>query len=482
MKSTPALPNAEKPSRKPEVAGASKTTIVGAALGILLLPILWYAPLPLESGAQHALAVSAFMVVFWIFEPIPHVVTGLLGCWLLWALGVVRPAIVFGGFTSEAPWFLLGALLIATMFAESGLSRRIAFTILVAVGSSFSRILLAVILSDFVLTFLVPAGPPRVILLGTIILGVVSTFGLDIKSNVAKSLMLGMVFAASQFDRTILGSTPAILSRTLIMEHGHVEVYWSQWLLAFIPADLIYIFSIWWLMLRLYPPEKSQLPGGKAFLKQQLQQLGPWTRKEKLAMFWTALAIVIWATDMLHHISPAIVGLGIGLAGTLPFVGVLKPEDIRKVNFPVFLFMGTTISLGGALRETRALEIIADAVFRFVAPWVHNTFDVSFILYWVAFLSHIVLGSQTANVAVTMPVVMNYAVNQALDPLAVGLIWAFSVSAKLFIYQSLVLIAGHTFGCYNGRDVFRIAAFFLVLDWLILLALVPLYWPLIGIG
>ena len=82
----------------------------------------------------------------------------------------------------------------------------------------------------------------------------------------------------------------------------------------------------------------------------------------------------------------------------------------------------------------------------------------------------------------SLPATEKAQINQALDPLAAGLIWAFSVAGKLFIYQSLVLIAGHTFGCYNGRDVFRIAAFFLLLDWLILLALVPLYWPLIGIG
>ncbi|MGH9784580.1 MAG: hypothetical protein ACRD88_10365 [Terriglobia bacterium] len=34
----------------------------------------------------------------------------------------------------------------------------------------------------------------------------------------------------------------------------------------------------------------------------------------------------------------------------------------------------------------------------------------------------------------------------------------------------------------SGRDVFRISAFFLIVDWVLLLLIVPLYWPLIGIG
>ena len=455
---------------------------LGTTLGVLALPALWFAPLPLEPGAQHALAISALMVIFWIVEPIPHAVTGLLGCWLFWALEVVPERTVFSGFTSEAPWFLLGALFIAAMVTESGLARRLAFAMLAQVGSSYSRILLAFVLTDFVMTFLVPAGPPRVILLGAIVLGVVSSFGLDSKSNVARGLMLGMVFAATQFDRLILGSTPAILARSLIVEHGQVQVYWSQWFIAYLPIDAVYIVSIWWLVSRLYPPEIKELPGGRAFVEEQLRNLGPWTAPEKRAAVWTALAIALWATDFLHHISPAVVGLGIGLAATLPGIGVLKMEDLRKVNFLVFLFMGTTISMGGALRETRALDIMANSVFGLVSPLIEDTFDSALVLYWIAFASHLILASQTANIAVTMPVVMNYALANNLDPLAVGLIWSFSAAGKFFIYQSLVLIAGYTFGCYNGRDVFRISAFFLVVDWVLLLLIVPLYWPLLGIG
>jgi hypothetical protein len=39
---------------------------LGTALGILALPAVWFAPLPLEPAAQHALAISALMVIFWI--------------------------------------------------------------------------------------------------------------------------------------------------------------------------------------------------------------------------------------------------------------------------------------------------------------------------------------------------------------------------------------------------------------------------------
>src|SRR5438128_1470977 len=104
--------------------------IAGAITGIVALPVLWFAHLPLEPRAQHAFAIACLMVIFWITEAIPHAVTGLLGCWLFWALGLVPSRIAFSGFINEAPWFLIGALFIGLMVTETGLAKRVAFMIL----------------------------------------------------------------------------------------------------------------------------------------------------------------------------------------------------------------------------------------------------------------------------------------------------------------------------------------------------------------
>ena len=464
------------------VLGGSRAKTAGAILGIIALPAIWFAPLPLEPAAQHALAITSFMVIFWIFEAIPHAITGLVGCWLFWSLGVAPIRTAFGGFSSsEAPWFLLGALLIGLMVTESGLAQRLAFKILSLVGSSFPRILMAFIVTNLVLTVLVPAGPPRVILLCTIVLGALSSFGVGLKSNIAKALIISVTFSATLNDKTILASTPAILARSLMIEHGHVPVYWSQWLIAYAPMGLANILLIWWLMMRLYPPEHGELPGGQAYLRQQLDSLGPWNAQEKRATFWTVVAIGLWATDWLHGISPAVIGLGVGLAATLPAVGVLTMDSLKKLNFFIILFMGTALSMAEVLRETGAVRVLSDSMFQFISPLIQNTVDSTFILYWTAFVVHIVLASETSMVSVSMPLVMDFALTHELNPLALGFIWSFATGGKLFIYQSLVLIAGHTFGSYDARDIMKVGAFFLFVEWFLLLLIVPLYWPLLGI-
>ena len=466
----------------PRVETATRSGLVGFALAVVVLAALWVAPLPMSVPARHALAIACFMVVLWIAESLPHAFTGLLGCWLFWALHVVPAGVAFSGFSSEAPWFLLGALLMAAMVLESGLGRRLAFMILSRVGSSFRRILFAFILTDFLMTFLVPAGPPRVILLGSIVLAFVSSYGLERKGNIARALILAITFSATLFDKGVLASTPSILARSLIVEYGHVQVSWTRCFVAYAPLDIINMVACWWILVRLYPPEIADLPGGKAVLRAQLDGMGRWTGREKRAAALAALAVGLWATDFLHHINPAVIGLGVGLMGTFPGIRVLSVDDTKKVNFLVVIFMGATISMANVLRETKALDAISGALFAVIAPYVHDVLHSTIVLYWSAFAAHLLLASETSMIAVSMPLVMTFALANHLDPLALGLVWSYATGAKLFIYQSLVLIAGYSLGCFDSRDVLKLGAFFLITQSILLLFLVPYYWPLIGIG
>jgi len=49
------------------------------------------------------------------------------------------------------------------------------------------------------------------------------------------------------------------------------------------------------------------------------------------------------------------------------------------------------------------------------------------------------------------------------------------------VYQSAVTIVGYSYGFFEGKDLLRIGLYLTVLESLILLLLVPYYWPLIGI-
>jgi sodium:sulfate symporter-like transmembrane protein len=108
--------------------------IVGQILCILVPVAVWFAPLPLEPVTKHGFAIVGFMVVAWITRAMDYALAGFVGCFLFWALGVVRFPVAFSGFANDTAWFLFGALLLGVIATRSGVARRLAYFIMLRVG------------------------------------------------------------------------------------------------------------------------------------------------------------------------------------------------------------------------------------------------------------------------------------------------------------------------------------------------------------
>jgi di/tricarboxylate transporter len=209
--------------------------------------------------------------------------------------------------------------------------------------------------------------------------------------------------------------------------------------------------------------------------------MGPWSNAEKKAALLLGAAILLWTTDFLHHIPPAMIALGAGLAALLPPVGILDEDDVRTMNtMPVF-FVAAAVSMGNVLDATKGLDVLTTTVFTGIQPWLSNVVSTTAIMYWAGFVYHFFLASEISMLATSMPLVMEFAKSHGMNPLMLGLIWTFSGGGKLFAYQSGVLVLGYSYGYFEARDLIRIGAWLTIVEFLILMLLVPLYWPLIGI-
>ena len=253
-------------------------------------------------------------------------------------------------------------------------------------------------------------------------------------------------------------------------------------MIAYLPCDLITIFVAWRLTLWLYPPEKQTLVGGAEFIRAELAKMGPWTGMEKRCLALLLLALGLWVTDFLHHLSPALIGLGVGLVATLPRIGLLTAGDARRADyFPVF-FVAAALSMGNVLVSTKALDVLTNVMFAWMSPFVTNVYSSTLVLYWTAFIYHIFLASEVSMLGTSIPVLMQFAKTHGLDPLTLGMIWTFAAGGKIFVYQNAVMIIGYSYGYFSGRDMFKLGLLLTVVESLILLFLVPLYWPLLGLG
>jgi anion transporter len=454
-----------------------------AWLAVVVVPMaIWVAPAGLEPQAQRAFAIMAFVLLGWMTQVLDPAVVGLTGIYLAWALGVVPFEVAFAGFSHNTPWFLYGALLFGAMAAKSGLARRLAFTVMHRVGSTYSRLLLGLIVSDFLLTLLVPSGIARVVLMAAVAVGIIEAFGVGPGSNIGRGMFITLTYTATIFDKMVIAGAASITARGLIERVGGVEVLWSQWALAFLPVDVVTIVIAWRLTLWLYPPERNLPASGASFLQDALQTMGPMSAMEKRCAALMLLAIGLWVTDFIHHVPAPMIGLGVGLLGVMPRVGVLDIEDVRKVNYLPIVFVGAAISTGDMLRETGALAILTQSAFGWLDAFIGSAWISTTVLYWTAFFYHIFLGDEISMLATSIPALMEFAHGHGVDPLALGMVWTFGAGGKIFVYQTAVLIVGYSYGYFTPRDMFTVGLALTVIEFFLLLLIVPFWWPVIGIG
>ena len=450
-------------------------------LGPLAGIVVWLWPLGLDQVAQKALAIVTFMILYWIAEPIDSAITALIGCYLFWALEVTNIAVAFSGFTTNAPWFVFGCLLIGEAVCQTGLVKRLGYLVMLRVGTSYGRILLGLITVSFLLTFLIPSALVRVAIIAPVAVGIIGAYGLGKRSNVAKGLFLIATYSSPLLGKMLMSNPAAILAREIVVQQTGMDIFWCQWLLALLPITLVTILAFWLLVRWIYPPEVNELPTGKAYLENALREMGAFSGTEKRVLAWLLLATALWATDSIHRINPAVIALGIGLLLCFPKFGVLDEQAVKRANLMTILLPAAALSMGNVLIETNALQALTDALVEWMRPLLSHSLNSAVTIYWSGFLYHLVLSNDQSMVGTSLPVLVGIAQAQGNNPAVLALIWTFAGGAHLFVYQSGALVVGYAYGYFSAKDLFKVALALTLLKGLLLMIFVPLFWPLIGL-
>jgi anion transporter len=421
------------------------------------------------------------MVVYWISEPIDPGMTAIIGCFLFWILQITSSSVAFSGFTTTTPWYIFGSLLMGLAASRTGLAKRIGYLILHLVGTSHTRLLLGLITLVCGLNFLMPSANAQVATLAPILLGIVAALGLGPRSNLATGLFVILAYTASLFNKMFLGGGISIMTHGMVEELTGIQILWSQWFIAFLPVTILTIIASWLTILWLYPVDTQERPEYQKPLQDTVHTLGPWSREERKALLWLLLAITLWVTDFRHHLSPAAIGIGICLLLTLPKIGVLDMKTVKSVNFLLIVFVGGALSMGRVLMDTHALHVLTESLMQWMAPLLSDTFLASTALYWGGFLYHFLVGSQYTMASTMLPVLLNAADAQGYNPAAIGMLWTFAGTGRLFVYQASSLVLGYSFGVFTAKDLLKVGGILTLVEGLFVMILVPVYWPLIGL-
>ena len=317
--------------------------------------------------------------------------------------------------------------------------------------------------------------------MASVAIGLIKLFDVGPGSNVARGMFLIITYTATIFDKMIVAGAASITARGAIIEYGGVDVGYTDWFIAFLPADILTILAAWRITLWLFPPEVTGIEGKRRELQEQFKVTQAWTPEAKRAALLILGTVVIWVTDKIHGIDPELVALSAVIIALLPYVGVITADDIRKTNLLPFLFVGTALSMSNVLSETGGIALLTDTVLVGLEPLLANEWMALPILYWGAFVYHLFLASEISMLASSLPILMEFSVANGLDPLWIGLVWTFAAGGKIFVYQTAVLVVGYSYGFFRHTDLIKMGIAITLIEFVNVILVATIWWPIIGI-
>jgi anion transporter len=434
-------------------------------------------PPGLTVAGQRALAITMFTVVWWIFGIMAPAYTTLMMFLGYILFKLAPPSTIFALWTSPLMWLMIGAFLMAAAVTKSGLAKRVAYFFMTRYADSYTSMVTLVYVLGFVLSFLIPHPFPRTLLIVAIVNAVIESSPMAPEDATA----LGFAtFASSTGTSMILMTGDALLNGAALGFSG-TGLSWLGWVSYMAVPGMVASVLMWALHLLVFKP-KSRMQIDRQALMAEQARLGPMSAAEKRTLIWILLALVLWATQALHHTDPAWVALGAAVGLALPLVGdVLAPADFAEgINWPILIFVVGALAIGTVGKETGMAQWIAKALLPATPP--ANPYAFALLVGLVTMVIHMFLGSSLATMSIVSPPVVTYAASFGWSGLFPALlVYTAAAIHYLLPFQAVTLLLGAgKLGRYGSRETLRYGVPLTVLTLVVILVEV-FWWQVTGL-
>jgi len=436
---------------------------------------------PLTHEGKAALGLFLLAGIWWVFEVLPLGVTA-IAIGVVQALWLIRdPRVAFTDFMDPSVWFIVGSLLIGITFARTGLTRRLAFSMLMRVPEKTAVIYLGTFVMTATLTLVMAhtAVAAAVFPLLLVIHNLYEPRGRS--TRFGKGLFIGMAWTAGAGSIiTLLGAARGAVALGFYRELTGREISFFELSWFMLPLGVVMVMLLWGYVWLVFRPERSDLPGLRDKAAEMYRKLGPVTARERGTMAIVAAVVLVLC---LRSFIPALEPLdksAVILCATLLFfiTGILDLKDLESMPWNVVLLFGGAMSIGFCLWQTGAAEWLALGWLGQLksAPWL---LFVSGVALFVLLMTNFIMN--VAAIAISLPVALVMAPHIGVEP---EVVMFASLAAAGMPFLLLVGAAPNAIA-YESKQ-FTTREFFLtgLAPSVVLLAMITLFvwkiWPWMG--
>ena len=299
-------------------------------------------------------AISGLAIALFATRLLPEVVTA-LGCFLAFLMVDAAPnAVIFSGFTSGGFWLLFAGLIVGTAISVTGLGRQFALRIFQKTGDSYIKAALLLALSGLGLGLLVPSTMPRIIILMPVALSLSNTMGYEIGSRGHVGLTVTGAIATLLPTYAILtANLPTIIHFGAFETLYDIKPSYARYFIEQAPANAVRFIVLLVLML----PFASARSDTKSVLDAPM----PFTYTQRKLLILLGSAILFWALDTFHGISPAWVALLLATVLLIPGFGILDSNVMKtKIDISPAFFIAAVFAISAVAQHTGLGTVVAD--------------------------------------------------------------------------------------------------------------------------
>jgi sodium-dependent dicarboxylate transporter 2/3/5 len=387
-------------------------------LGIVLFTVVYLSPawpdavdpmgknFPLSREAKGAIAVFLLAATWWVFEVVPIGVTS-LAIGVLQAMFLIRPARdAFTDFMVPSVMFIFASIMIGLVFTKTGLTKRLAYKMLIIVGEKTSMIYLGCFIVTSALTHIM-AHTAVAATIYPLLISIYALYGEgDKKTRFGKGLFIGMAYVAGAGSIvTLLGAARGAVALGFFKEIMNQEITFFQLTWYMFPIGWLMTLALWGFFMVFFKPEKATIPGLREKAQQLNAEMGPMTRNEiKAAVIVGACILTMAAKQFLPVLEP-VDKTAIILVSTILFfiTGIMDIDDLEAIPWNIILLFAGAMSIGNCLWQTGAASWMAVnwlAMFQ-EAHWFVFVMSIAF---FVMIMTNVIMN--VAAIAISLPVAL----------------------------------------------------------------------------
>jgi sodium-dependent dicarboxylate transporter 2/3/5 len=429
------------------------------------------------------------MLWWWISEVIPMAVTALVPMLVFPISNVMSMEKVVVPYADKFVFLFLGGFLLALAIEKHGLHKRIAFRLLDLGGNAKARILLAVMLSAYVLSMWISntATAMMLIPIAASVAHLLAAHNHEAKFK--RALVLGVAYAASIGGMaTLIGTPPNVAAAGIVKEQFGEEISFLDWMKFGVPFSLVLLLLVFLVLSKIHFKRKETIEGAHAELHTIRKGMGRISIAERRVLLVFAGAVLCWIFQA--PISKALnipafndtwIALAFGLSLFFIPKAIVEPNehsvallewnDTEKLSWGVLLMFGGGLALSVAFKDVGLLDRLS----QWLAVVNVGSSTVYLIMLCGVGLLLTALMSNLAMVTLFVPIVGVLAQQQGFSPAA----WAIPVTLAascdfMFPMSTPPNAIAYGTGWVKAKDMFTIGVLVNLISFLLLIALILL--------